>query len=484
MSLTESRTSRASGSQGRHHDRPARPAARVAELPAAQSGQSSPIGPAGQGDDWRPIVDQDDAARFPHACQPETLESSADTVRRRSRLLGLDVARGIALIGMIAIHTISSDDGNGQMSLPWVLSLGKASALFAVLGGVGIAFITGRRNAPRGRLAARMSLVSVVRGLVVVFIGLLLGSLVPGDQAMVVLPYLGAMFVVAALLVPLRTRTLLVLGFTWAFVAPALSHVVRQQLPAQPEDAANLTLDSLADPLHALGVVFFTGGFPVVTWMAYVCIGLALGRSNLRARSTVATMLVGGVLLTLVSAIVSQQLVSQFGLWERLADDVAGRLSLESFSEFLVFGSSGTLPTDSWWWLAVNAPHTGTTLDLLYTIGISLTVIGACLALTSVFGGTFALLAVPGSMTLTIYSLHVIALAPTSGLTENVSSYLAFWLHVVPLVLFALLWGHFFARGPLEEIVARVTNAFRPRRNNIHVRGGAYKRDGKVVVRS
>lgn len=473
MSVTESRT------PTRHHGASARPAPSPTTEPYLPE-SSAP----GQGGDWRPIVDQDDAARFPHACQPETVTPTPQTGARRNRLLGLDVARGIALIGMIAIHTIASDDGNGNMSLPWVLSLGKASALFAVLGGVGIAFITGRQQAPRGALAARMSLVAVVRGLVVVLIGLLLGSLVPGEQAIVVLPYLGAMFIVAALLVPLRARTLFVLGLTWAFVAPVLSHVVRQQLPVQPENAANLTLGSLADPMHVLAVLFFTGGFPVVTWMAYICIGLALGRSNLRSRLNVAMILVGGVVLTLASAVVSQLLLNEFGLGERLADAVAGHMTLDGFTSYLVFGGSGTLPTDSWWWLAVNAPHTGTTLDLLYTIGVSLTVIGACLALTSVFDHGFALLAVPGSMTLTIYSLHAVALAPTSVLTENVSTYVDFWLHVVPLVLFALIWAHFMARGPLEELVARITNAFRPRTAspNLATRGGTLKRDGKVVA--
>lgn len=433
------------------------------------------------GERWLPIVDHDDAARFPHACQPETVTRTAPAASR-NRLLGLDVARGIALIGMIAIHTIESDDGNGAMSLPWVLSLGKASALFAVLGGVGIAFITGRRRAPRGLLAARMSAVSIVRGLVVLLIGLLLGPLVPSAQAMVVLPYLGVMFVVAALLVPLRTRTLLALGLTWAFVAPVLSHVVRQHFPAQSEASVNLTLGSLADPLHALGVILFTGAFPVVTWMAYVCIGMALGRADLRARRTVALTFGGGVLLALVSAVVSHLFVDELGLRERLAHDVAGRTSLDTFTGYLVFGGSGTLPTDSPWWLAVNAPHSGTTLDLLSTIGISLAVIGACLALTSVFDSGFALLAVPGSMTLTIYALHVLALQPTAVLTDNVSSYVDFWLHVVPLVLFALVWKRFFARGPLEEVVARITNALRPRRPDISARGGALKRDGTVVV--
>lgn len=432
---------------------------------------------------WRPIVDHDDAARFPHACEPnedgEYIDEYDPPRPSRRRLVGLDVARGIALIGMIAIHTMTSDDGDGNMSLAWILALGKASALFAVLSGVGLAFITGRRAVPRGWLAPRMSLVTVVRGTVVLLIGLLLGAFVPGAEVMVVLPYLGVMFIVAGLLVSLRTRTLLVIGFAWTIIGPVISHLVRAGLPPTVDNPTNLTLASLASPIDTFTVIFFTGSFPVITWMAYVCIGMALGRSNLAARSTIGLMTVGGLVLTLGTVLLSQFFVHGAGLYERLAFDVSDRMSLDTFTDFVVFGSSGQLPADSWWWLAVNAPHTGTPLDLLYTIGISLAVIGACLALTNVFSGRFSLLAVPGSMTLTMYALHSLLVGPMSELPDL----LIFGLHVVGLTVLALAWAQFFQRGPLEEIVARITNLVRPTRNSrIYARGGAYKPNGQVVA--
>ena len=76
------------------------------------------------------------AANFPHQCDPATLHRPLGQRRSASRLIGLDMARGIALIGMIAVHTIEAGTRTGDMSLAWTLAAGKSAALFALLGGV------------------------------------------------------------------------------------------------------------------------------------------------------------------------------------------------------------------------------------------------------------------------------------------------------------------------------------------------------------
>ncbi len=392
------------------------------------------------------------AASFPHQCDPDTLPRRPFGQRRSaSRLIGLDMARGIALIGMIAVHTIEAGTSNGEMSLAWTLAAGKSSALFALLGGVGIAFLTGRRVAPRGMAALRAATTPVVRGLLLVLFGLALGGLVSYQDVAVVLAFLGVMFVLAGLLVPLRTRSLLVLGLGWAVVSPFLSHVLRQSMP--PAEAANVGLGALADPGALLQTLVFTGTFPAFTWMSYICIGMALGRCALTSRLVIAKILAGGVLLTLVTSVASSILVDGFHLRQRLADDVASGLSLSRFTDYLVFGADGALPTTSWWWLGIMSPHTSTPLDLLHTIGTSLIVLGACLALAQVFGIRFLLLAVPGSMTLTLYTLHVLALQPFRGFSDTVH----FVVQVVLLCTFAIIWGRYFQQGPMERMLSTVT---------------------------
>lgn len=64
-----------------------------------------------------------------------------------------------------------------------------------------------------------------------------------------------------------------------------------------------------------------------------------------------------------------------------------------------------------WRWLTFAAPNSGTTLYLVHTVGVSSAALGACLELARMLPGFVVLpLAAVGSMTSTLYGLHVLAL--------------------------------------------------------------------------
>ena len=65
---------------------------------------------------------------------------------QRPRLVGVDATRGVALLGMMAVHALISFDEEEPPTVMYSLSAGRAAAVFAVLAGVGIAFLTGRRR--------------------------------------------------------------------------------------------------------------------------------------------------------------------------------------------------------------------------------------------------------------------------------------------------------------------------------------------------
>ena len=80
----------------------------------------------------------------------------------------------------------------------------------------------------------------------------------------------------------------------------------------------------------------------------------------------------------------------------------------------------GQTPVDgSWAWLLVVAPHTTTPFDLAQTIGTSLFVIGVCLGVVGPgrrpAGTRVAIVFGAGTMTLTLYSLHVVMRTERSG---------------------------------------------------------------------
>jgi len=67
--------------------------------------------------------------------------------RTSTRLAGVDVARGLALLGMAAVHIFPEQSADGGLHPAYVVAAGRASALFAVLAGVGLALL---RRSGRG----------------------------------------------------------------------------------------------------------------------------------------------------------------------------------------------------------------------------------------------------------------------------------------------------------------------------------------------
>ncbi|MDO5711649.1 MAG: hypothetical protein Q4P32_07940, partial [Micrococcales bacterium] len=241
--------------------------------------------------------------------------------------------------------------------------------------------------------------------------------------------------------------------------APIISYLLRSPLPATPR--SNLTFDQLISaPGNSFTVLMLTGFFPAMTWMAYISIGMGIGRCNLSSRRVVAWIIAGGAILTTLTATVTQMFIAA-GIRDQIAAAVRDHMTLETFTEFLVWGGDGSLPTDSAWWLGINAPHTGTPLDLLYTSGIALTVIGLMLALSVAIGPLLHVLAAPGSMTLTLYSAHLLLLAPLRELPDLAH----FGIQVAVLTLFALAWSSRFSRGPMEWVVWRATKLVTARPN-------------------
>ena len=79
-------------------------------------------------------------------------------------------------------------------------------------------------------------------------------------------------------------------------------------------------------------------------------------------------------------------------------------------------GLFGTTPTTDWRWLLISSPHSGTTFDLAHTCGTSAaTVLGCACSLSSAPRKRAArpdlALRRHRSMTLTLYSLHVLVLS-------------------------------------------------------------------------
>ena len=185
-------------------------------------------------------------------------------------------------------------------------------------------------------------------------------------------------------------------------LAPVLSHLLRSGLPEGPGAPTRAGRAGRARP-SCSPRSRLTGYYPVLPWTTYLLAGMAVGRLDLRRVRVAAALLVGGTVLAVAAAVASAWLLGPRG--------GAAVLGAEALAE----RNYGTTPTDSWWWLAIVAPHSGTPFDLAHTTGTALAALGAMLLLARLSRALVWVPAAVGSIPLTLYTLHVLLLSGYSG---------------------------------------------------------------------
>jgi hypothetical protein len=354
---------------------------------------------------------------------------------------------------MVAAHVLDERDEAGRIH-PYVqLYDGRASALFAVLAGVSLALMSGGRT-PRadGRTVGGL----VVRALLIAALGLALGELETGIA--VILTYYGVLFLLGLPFLRLRAQPLLLWAGAWVLVGPVVSQLVRPHLPER--QYASPAFDQLEQPGHLLSELLFTGYYPAVPWLAYLLLGLAIGRSDLRSRGVQLVLVVFGASAAVLGGVASWLFTGTTWVLERVVPEAGAYGNVATaydFTDAIATGMGGTTPTGgSWAWLVVSAPHSGTPFDLLVTGGSAALVIGLCLLLvTGLPAGATRVVQVlfgAGTMTLTLYSLHVVMRTDTVPPAELPSSYP--W-HLVVLLGLGALFVRERWPGPLEWVVKR-----------------------------
>ncbi|WP_424346533.1 heparan-alpha-glucosaminide N-acetyltransferase domain-containing protein [Kocuria sp. CH-021] len=378
--------------------------------------------------------------------------------RARRRLAGIDAARGLALLGMVSVHILPSwDPETFEATAQWTLFSGRAAALFALLAGVGLALGSGGTRVHEGPRTTADRAGLLVRAVLITVLGLLINQLSPGDPpAYNILVYYGVFFLLALPFLHLSARTLLAWAAGLAVLGPVLVHALGPALPGFAVHNPGVA-ELLAEPGTTLAQLLVTGSYPGVTYLVYLLVGLALGRLDLSAARTQLGLLLGGAALAAVAAVTSWLLLHPLGGMERLlaASPFLGR---EDVQDVIVYGPDPVLPSSSWWWLAVTGPHTNTPLALLSGVGTGALVLGLCLLVARRAEHVLLPLVAAGSMTLTLYSAHLLGLFLELHYERPV---LWFLVHVLTGTVLAVLWRRSRGQGPLERVVGRSAHAGR-----------------------
>jgi uncharacterized protein len=358
------------------------------------------------------------------------------------RVIGLDVTRGLALIGVVVMNYHGYLNG-GQTSdpptffdrlfHPWdgVLST-RFAATFVLVAGMGITLLTNRSRLSGDSAAIAADRWRLLRR------GLLLaagGYVIEWVWSGTIIFFYGAYFVVAAFLFTLRTRWLAAIGAASAVAGAAIAawRIVRETdghptywLDPDPDTPRNLLLRTFVGHTH-----------PLLPWMAFVCAGMIIGRMLPRLAELRAKLLAGG--LAALAATYAINVVAAPPFSSSGVGDVRAATILS------------TRPFDR---------------GLLYTVGtlgssVAVFCIVSWIADRARRNALVVALQRAGQLTLTLYVLHVLVfnlivnrlhwIQPFS-LSAALAFAGAFWVCAIAL---AAWWQRLLGQGPLERAYRR-----------------------------
>lgn len=372
-----------------------------------------------------------------------------------SRITGLDAARGFALIGMVAIHTLPTwSPQNYQPTLSWNLFAGHAAALFAVLAGVTLALLSGGATPHTGAKLRRDRVHIAVRAVLIVLIGMTINFMdIPAYN---ILQYYGLMFLLAIPFLRLRIRHLLLAALLTVILGPLAVFFANLALDYQVIYNADLSAVFIA-PVETLVTVVFSGTYPAVTWMGFIFLGMALGRMKLSEMKVQVRLGAAGVVTAVIGVVSADTLLNFLGGWDRLLLQTPGLTGAELF-DILDYGppDDSHMPTTTLWWLTVNAPHADTFFSMISSAGLAMVAISAFLLLAQLNHGLLQPLISAGSMTFTLYVAHLILL---TAVDTTVFPGLWFALQIIVMLVFAYFWSHAQPRGPMESLISWATKA-------------------------
>lgn len=194
--------------------------------------------------------------------------------RRKGRIDGIDLARFLAIVGMMIAHLVVNDaftitePRTLLQPFAWAaVFVGRSSTLFGVLAGVSVAIVSAGPLAAGGAEVPRLRLSLFARGLFIAILGLALEEL----QLIiaVVLTVHGFVFMVLALVVRLEPRRLLGLA--------AVTGVLGIASTAIPE----LVDQDVWTSNGVITEVVVGGHYPLFIWVTFGLVGLAVARLGL-----------------------------------------------------------------------------------------------------------------------------------------------------------------------------------------------------------
>lgn len=349
---------------------------------------------------------------------PPSLASKA------SRLAGIDLARALALLGMLMVH-FGPKGETDLLGRLYALPHGRASVLFVLVAGIGVALLSRRVEA---RSDARLRLFCFA--LFLLPLGLMLEAL--RHPVAVILHHYAGFYLFAIAVLGLPAHWLARLAVLASVAGPLMFFAGRL---GWPEVFSRESVEIGDTPGRILVGLTLTGPYPLIVWAAPLLWGIWLGRQDLRSRGLRRRLVGWGIAVALVAIAASELLFAGWGEPRTPAD---------------------------WRFVFADTAHSQMPLWMIGSIGSAFAAVGLSLMVAERWSRLVHAGAMLGQMALTIYVLHVLSLwlfgpwLRHDAVVPALASVAAF---VGLATLYAVLWRRSHDRGPLEQMMHAVWEA-------------------------
>ncbi len=355
-----------------------------------------------------------------------------------NRILGLDVARALAVIGMIVVNfkVVFGDSGNSWLKSFSGVFDGKAAATFVVLAGIGLALMTNNaiENQNKEKLQVAKKRIAV-RAICLFIIGISYIWIWPAD----ILHFYGVYMLLALLFISSSKKQILIGASTLIFIYPVLILIWNY------ENGWDFSTLEYVDFWSVAGFVrnlFYNGFHPVIPWAAFMLIGLWFGKHDLNDDKFIKNVLKVSVITFFTIQVISY-----------------GAIQVVSGGDIDVITSITPILGTS--------PMPPLPIYMLNGIFAALTVISACIIISKRYEKNYLIVALnkTGKLALTFYVAHVII---GMGVVEEVGSLklgeypiefsITYALIFSALcIIFAVLWLRYKTIGPVEWLMRKAT---------------------------
>lgn len=348
---------------------------------------------------------------------------------RGPQSLGVDAARGIAVLALVAGYVAPRPQPGGR---DWPLAVcdGWAPAAFMLIAGFSLALAHGGATSPP--LRSRFLRPALNRCAVPAGLGLWLAAMDPGIP--VILTSCAVCLLAAEPLARLRPVALAGIAAASLLVGPVLSYV--------------------------LGPLPLSGACPFLAHFPYVLAGVALGRIADLSDPAIQRRVFGwGTACALTGYGGSWLALGPFGgrgaLLRAIAEHHPWAMGSSDPVRAVVAQQYGAIPSSSYNWLLVASPHSQTPFETLANAGVGAALIAAALMACR---GPLRLVralrpvAAVGAMALSVYVVQALALA---GPAHGQSGWTALFAFTAAALAACAAWrwcwhGTPLQRGPLE----------------------------------